>query len=224
MSEKYLENVKFLVVDDNAFMRNIVRKVLNIFGAEKIDEASDGAEATQILKTSDPDIIICDWEMRPVDGMEFVKVVRTSAESPNIFVPIIMLSGHSETSRVTAARDFGVNEFVVKPFSASSLFDRIEAVIARPRPFVRAEHYFGPDRRRHNLLIKGPDRRTGLAKAETDIETEEAQTVAENTEAPSVDAATENIDDAVESAAKDEANNESSGKAETSAKEPAASG
>ena len=151
MAVKYLEDVKFLIVDDNAFMRTIIRRVLSALHAEQVREASDGEDALQIMQTFAPDIIILDWEMKPMDGLEFTRKVRLSRDSPNVFTPIVMVSGHSERGRVVAARDAGVNEFVVKPISAKSLFDRIQAVIERPRPFVRLKSYFGPDRRRKTV-------------------------------------------------------------------------
>jgi PleD family two-component response regulator len=151
MAVKYLEDVKFLIVDDNAFMRTIIRQVLSALHAEQVREASDGEDALQIMQTFAPDIIILDWEMKPMDGLEFTRKVRLSRDSPNVFTPIVMVSGHSERGRIVAARDAGVNEFVVKPISAKSLFDRIQAVIERPRPFVRLKSYFGPDRRRKTV-------------------------------------------------------------------------
>ncbi len=159
MADKYLKDVKFLIVDDNAFMRTIIRRVLSALHAEQVREASDGEDALQIMQTIVPDIIILDWEMKPMDGLEFTRKVRLSKHSPNVFTPIIMVSGHSERDRIVAARDAGVNEFVVKPISAKSLFDRIQTVIERPRPFVRLKSYFGPDRRRKTVDRGGEERR-----------------------------------------------------------------
>ncbi|MFQ5620150.1 MAG: response regulator [Rhodospirillales bacterium] len=164
MADKYLEDVKFLIVDDNAFMRNIIRRVLSALHAEQVREADDGEDALGIMQNFLPDIIILDWEMKPMDGLEFTRKVRLSKDSPNVFTPIIMVSGHSERGRIVAARDAGVNEFVVKPISAKSLFDRIQAVIERPRPFVKLKSYFGPDRRRKTLERGGEERR--VAKPE----------------------------------------------------------
>lgn len=156
----YLEQIKFLVVEDNNFMRTIVRRVLNALGAHDVKEAVDGAEAMKLLQTYQPDICIVDWEMTPLDGIDFARMIRLGEDSPNPFMPLIMLSGHSERQRVMVARDAGVNEFVVKPISATALFSRIRAVIERPRPFVRTKNYFGPDRRRHaDAKYQGPERR-----------------------------------------------------------------
>ena len=160
MADKYLKDVKFLIVDDNAFMRAIIRRVLSALHAEQVREAEDGEDALDIMRTFVPDIIILDWEMKPMDGIEFTRKVRLSKDSPNVFTPIIMVSAHSELDSIITARDTGVNEFVVKPISAKSLFDRIQAVIERPRPFVRLESYFGPDRRRKTVEHGGEERRT----------------------------------------------------------------
>ncbi len=159
MADKYLKDVNFLIVDDNAFMRTIIRRVLSALNAEQVREASVGEDALQIMQTFVPDIIILDWEMTPMDGLEFTRKVRLSKDSPNVFTPIIMVSGHSERGRIVTARDAGVNEFVVKPISAKALFDRIQAVIERPRPFVRLKNYFGPDRRRKTVDHGGEERR-----------------------------------------------------------------
>jgi two-component system, chemotaxis family, chemotaxis protein CheY len=159
MSERYLENVRFLVVDDNMFIRTTVRLVLKTMGAGDIEESSNGAEALKALESFAPDIIIVDWEMEPVSGIDLVQRIRTAQDTPLAFVPVIMLTGHSEVDRVATARDAGINEFVVKPFSANGLFMRIQAVIERPRPFVKVKGYFGPDRRRKEIPIDGDDRR-----------------------------------------------------------------
>ena len=159
MADKYLKDVKFLIVDDNAFMRTIIRRVLSALHADQVREAEDGEDALDLMRTFVPDIIILDWEMKPMDGIEFTRKVRLSKDSPNVFTPIIMVSGHFERRRVVAARNAGVNEFVVKPISAASLFDRIQAVIERPRPFVRLKRYFGPDRRRKKVEHGEDERR-----------------------------------------------------------------
>lgn len=159
MTDKYLANVNFLIVDDNAFMRTILRRVLNALEVGKVRDASDGAEALKVMQTFQPDIGIVDWEMEPLDGLEFVKLIRTGSDSPNPYLPIIMLSGHSEIRRVVTAREAGVTEFVVKPISVKALFSRIQAIIERPRGFVRTKTFFGPDRRRKDQKFSGDDRR-----------------------------------------------------------------
>ena len=104
---------------------------------------------------------IVDFNMMPLDGIEFTRLVRTSPDTANPYLPIIMMTGHSEKSRVYEARDAGVTEFVVKPITAKAILDRIQAVIMRPRAFVKNDSYFGPDRRRTNTVnYTGPMRRS----------------------------------------------------------------
>jgi len=95
-----------------------------------------------------------------MDGIEFTKQVRTSDDSPNIYVPIVMLTGHTEISRVETARDAGVNEFLAKPVSAAKIYQRIKTILDNPRQYVRTPTYFGPDRRRRqDPEYSGEDRR-----------------------------------------------------------------
>lgn len=159
MAEPYLKNIKFLVVEDNGFMRQIIRRILASMGAKDVKEAEDGADALKLLRLFSPDIVITDWMMDPIDGIELTRMVRTAKDSKNPFIPIIMLTAHSEMSRITQARDSGVNEFVIKPISVKSLFARVQAVIERPRPYVKVGDYFGPDRRRKQVKTGGQDRR-----------------------------------------------------------------
>lgn len=147
----YLHDLKFLVVDDSPFMRELLCDVLRHFDARNVREASDGAEALLIMQAWTPDIILLDWEMRPFDGIEFTRTVRSSGQGDDKFSPIIMVSAHSEYWRIQHARNAGVNEFLAKPLSPKALFSRIRAVIERPRPFIKAPGYFGPDRRRHDM-------------------------------------------------------------------------
>jgi len=99
------------------------------------------------------DMIITDWRMSPMDGINFIKYLRTHEDSPNRFIPIIMLTGNVEREHVETARDVGINEFVIKPFSAKTLCDRITLLIDNPRSFIMTGQFIGPDRRRHNALI-----------------------------------------------------------------------
>lgn len=143
-----LSNLHILVIDDNPHMRGIVVAILRGAGFTRVKEASDGAQALDEMRAGVPDIIICDLNMDPIDGLEFTKMLRTAPDSPNPYVPIIMMTGHTERSKVTAARDAGANELVAKPISAKTLLERIVSVIDRPKPFVRAQNYTGPCRRR----------------------------------------------------------------------------
>jgi two-component system, chemotaxis family, chemotaxis protein CheY len=149
-----------LVVDDNHYMRVIVCTMLRAMGITQIREASDGAEALEIVRDWRPDVIILDLVMEHLDGIEFTRLIRTATDSPHPYVPIIMLSGHTDRSRVLEARDSGVNEFVAKPVTARALIDRMKSVIENERPWVKCPTYTGPDRRRRKQPnYPGPFRR-----------------------------------------------------------------
>jgi CheY-like chemotaxis protein len=156
-----LQSLKVLLADDNQHMRDIVSAILQSAGIRQIVEVSDGAMALDALRDHPVDLAIVDFNMFPLNGVEFTRLVRNSSESPNPYLPIIMMTGHSERALVTEARDAGVTEFVVKPVNAKAIFGRLQALIMRPRPFVQTDHYFGPDRRRSNAAgYPGPWRRS----------------------------------------------------------------
>ncbi len=155
-----LQSLNILLIDDNEHMRVIASAILQSAGIRQIRQVSDGAEALKVLREHPVDLAIVDFNMAPMDGVQFTRLVRNGAESANPYLPIIMMTGHSEKHRVTEARDAGVTEFVVKPITAKAVFDRIQAVILRPRAYVRTDGYFGPDRRRTNAPnYDGPRRR-----------------------------------------------------------------
>jgi two-component system chemotaxis response regulator CheY len=95
-----------------------------------------------------------------VDGIDFVRLLRNSPDSPNAMCPVMMMSGHSTERRVSEARAAGVNTFIAKPITARGLLEHLSEIIDHPRPFCRSSDYFGPDRRRRNdPNYKGPRRR-----------------------------------------------------------------
>jgi two-component system, chemotaxis family, chemotaxis protein CheY len=162
MSRIDFNRLRFLVIDDNAHMRRILRTLLHGFGAREVYEAEDGASGLEAFTHYVPDIIVADWAMPIFDGLELTQMIRQPGANANPYVPIIMLTGHSEKKRVTSARDAGVTEFMAKPISAKSLYQRILNVIANPRPFIKTKTYFGPDRRRSTSTnYVGPERRKG---------------------------------------------------------------
>jgi two-component system chemotaxis response regulator CheY len=154
-----LDHVSFLIVDDNKPMRGLVRTILHALGARNVLDVDDAAEALKALRSFPADFVITDWNMQPLDGIEFVRLIRTGDDSPNPFVPIIMLTGHTEMHHVAEARDAGVTEFLAKPISVSSLYTRVKNTIENPRTFVRTGSFFGPDRRRRKIEWRGPERR-----------------------------------------------------------------
>lgn len=157
------ELLKILLVDDNHHMRVLLSEILRAIGVRVVYEANDGAEALQIMRTHQIDIIMTDLAMQPLDGIDFVRLLRNSPDSPNPMAPVIMITGHSTHKRVNEARDVGVNEFLSKPVTARGVIERISRVVENPRCYVRTPSYFGPDRRRRN----DPDY-TGPMRRKTD--------------------------------------------------------
>ena len=152
--------LKVLLVDDNHHMRVLLAEILRALGVKEIYEANDGAEGLQMMRNHAVDIVMTDLSMQPLDGIDFVRLLRNSPDSPNQLAPVIMITGHSTFARVNEARDAGVNEFLAKPLTARGVVERIHQVVENPRPYVRTESYFGPDRRRRaDPEFKGPWRR-----------------------------------------------------------------
>jgi len=169
MSGYRFDRLKILVVDDNAHMRKLVVTILQAFGAIQIFEAAEGDRAFTLLRDANPDVVILDWMMEGMSGLEFVKLVRTSPQTPNPFVPVIMLTGHTHIDHVRQARDAGVNEFLAKPVSVKAILTRLISVIEHPRPYVRTKSYFGPCRRRRGAdEYRGPERRAAAEATAVD--------------------------------------------------------
>ena len=163
MADYNIENLKFLVVEDDANMRHLITTILSSLGVRYTATANSAEKGFGRLSDFEADIVICDLRMEPLDGIEFTKMVRTHDDSPNRYVPIIMLTGHSELSAVERARDAGVHEFMAKPVSATRLYAKIKSIIEHPRVFVRTGDYFGPDRRRRqDPDYDGPERRKAI--------------------------------------------------------------
>jgi len=142
-----LEALRVLLIDDNHHMRAIVGTILKGLGVRHLREASDGADGLQVLREWPADLAIVDFRMEPLDGATFTRMVRNARDSKNPYLPIIMMTGFADRSRVFEARDAGITEIIAKPLTARAIIEKIETVILKPRPFVRTEDYFGPLRR-----------------------------------------------------------------------------
>ena len=162
------DKICVFVVDDNSFMRKLLVTTLNTFGVRNIVQNSDGIRAINRLKLSgtDPvkagvgqvDLIISDYTMPGLDGILFLRWLRTGDGAPNRFIPFILVSGLASWDVVSEARDAGVSGVVAKPFSVKSLAENILSVVNANRQFVLANGYFGPDRR-HKLIVVADERR-----------------------------------------------------------------
>lgn len=154
-----LAGLRVLVVEDNPLQRRILIKILETLRAQEVRQAADGSEALAILSSFLPDIILTNWQMRPMAGLEFARRVRASERQPFQIVPIIMLSANGDHGQAGRARDAGINAFITKPVSPLQLGAKVVEVIANPRPFIRSATYVGPDRRFRDVAFSGSDRR-----------------------------------------------------------------
>ncbi len=143
-AEVILQQLRVLLVDDNAFMRTIVRGLLNNIGVKIVSEATDGIAALDMIRESPPDVVILDWEMPLLNGPELVRIVRSPGVFPTPDIPIIMLTAHGEHWRILESVKLGVNEFLCKPVSAKALFERLISIILKPRASVQLGDYYGP--------------------------------------------------------------------------------
>jgi two-component system, chemotaxis family, chemotaxis protein CheY len=146
--ERLIQSLAVLIVDDNQYMRKVIRNLLVNCGIKDIYEASDGIAALDSIRTVAPNVVILDWEMPLLSGAELVRIVRSPGVFPMPDVPIIMLSGHGERWRVIKAIRLGVNEYLIKPVSAKALYDRLVSILAEPRPVVQMGDYYGPEPRK----------------------------------------------------------------------------
>lgn len=154
-----LRQIEVLIADPDPRISRLVKSVLESFGFRNIHVTKNGADAIEILRHRSIDLVITEWPMEPLDGMSFVHFVRHSTDLANRDIPIIMLTGRAETVDVEKARDSGVTEFVVKPFTAATLSNRLIQVIDNPRSFIICKQFIGPDRRRRENNAVDKDKR-----------------------------------------------------------------
>jgi two-component system, chemotaxis family, chemotaxis protein CheY len=116
-----------LIVDDYKTMLRIVKNLLNQIGFSNVDEASDGSEALGKVQQKEYGLIISDWNMQPMTGLQLLQAVRADAKLKHI--PFIMVTAESKTENVVAAKQAGVNNYIVKPFNAATLKGKIATVL-----------------------------------------------------------------------------------------------
>ena len=170
--------IKVLVVEDEHYSRKVIRTLLSSIGVSTIHEASDGVGGLNAILDHHPDIVLLDWEMPGMDGSDFMRRVRSPATFMYPDVPVIMLTGHGEKSRVVEAVQLGVHEFLLKPVSSTALLTRILGVITMPRPMVQRGNYYGPEPRKISTYKPESDHAVGRAGA--DLGSDQPQSQAPN--------------------------------------------
>lgn len=132
-----LKDLDILIVDDNANMRLLVRTILRSFGLPDARQARDGTTALAELERRVPSLIISDWEMAPMNGLDFIKAVRKVGREPLCFVPIIVLTAHASRPLIEQAFACGATQMLVKPVTPANLLQRINWVLEDDRPFMQ---------------------------------------------------------------------------------------
>ncbi|MEQ9643279.1 MAG: response regulator [Alphaproteobacteria bacterium] len=164
MTVKYdFSGLSIMVVDDNSFMTKIVGQIMNAMRISDVVGFVDPVEAFAHLVDWTPDLIIVDWVMDPVNGEEFVRMIRSSPGHVK-YVPIIVLTGHATKQLVQKARLAGSDYSISKPVSLSHLYKAFEHLIRKDRVFFETPKYFGPDRRRKQRNFEAADRRHNAAE------------------------------------------------------------
>lgn len=120
-------NMQVLIVDDYKTMLRIIRNLLKQLGFNNVDEATDGSMALQKLRDKDYGMVISDWNMEPMTGIQLLREVR--ADSRLKALPFIMITAESKTENVIAAKEAGVNNYIVKPFNAATLKTKLVSVL-----------------------------------------------------------------------------------------------
>jgi two-component system chemotaxis response regulator CheY len=154
--EARLPKLKVLVVDDDHYMRKVVRTMLMAIGVRHIYESSNGALGLESIKTNSPDVVIVDWEMPGIDGLQFTRMVRSPNTFPHPDIPIILLTGHADRWRVLEAARIGIHEYLLKPVSTKALMDRLAAVLLKPRQMIQMDGYYGPAPRKMFVVTDEP--------------------------------------------------------------------
>ncbi len=147
MKNYNLSKIKVLILEGSALFSSMLDGVCESFEIPKRHCTANVDTALKILSDNDTDLVISDWSPK-LDGLGFIKKVRTAPTVPNPCIPIILCTAYNEIGQVTTARDAGMTEYLVKPVTAKSIYRRFVSVIEDQRPFVIAEKYVGPDRRR----------------------------------------------------------------------------
>lgn len=165
-----LESLTFVVADDAANFRKIAVGILRDFGAGSILEAKDGKDVLETLGRAQVDMLLCDTALPGINGFALTKKIR-SEENPHRYIPIVLLTSHTQQGNVERARDCGGNMVVAKPISPRSLYSRLQWAAENERAFIESANYCGPDRR---FKVEGPPAEGGRrADDNKDAETQD---------------------------------------------------
>ena len=156
-SSQLFRAINIVIVDPDYKMAILVKKILATLGYNRIFIVHDGADVLTLMKEEKIDVIITDWTLKSMSGIDLAIHLRRSLDSPDRMIPIIMLTARNDVKDIQTARDAGVSEYLIKPFSSKTLLERLYAVVEEPRSFILCSSYVGPDRRRVSSFTLPPD-------------------------------------------------------------------
>jgi len=157
-----LGKLSIMVVDDDPNTIALMSDVLSALGAGAVLAAPNGRVAQTMLADAERapvDLVFTDYEMAPGDGAELLRWIRHDPDSPDRFVPVILMSAHGDMTTLPKMRDLGVNDFLAKPISLDSLCRLLSSLFESESHFLEVGEYFGPDRRRRDMPYRGGERR-----------------------------------------------------------------
>ena len=155
-----LSALSILVIDDQPFFRVLLTEVLRTLGVGTVTVATDGEDGYAAFHDIRPDIVVTDWMMPKLNGIELTRRIRGLSDEALQKVPVILVTAKSERSQIESARSAGIDEFILKPISAKGICDCLREVVEKPRAFVTFDAYTGPCRRRRvDPNFSGPYRR-----------------------------------------------------------------
>lgn len=121
------KNMPILIVDDYKTMLRIIKNLLAQLGFKNVEEATDGKMALEKLEQKEYKLVISDWNMEPMSGLELLKTIRASDNMKDL--PFIMITAETKTDNVIVAKEAGVNNYIIKPFNAATLKTKLSAVL-----------------------------------------------------------------------------------------------
>ena len=166
MSNFNFEQLKVLYVDPNERAHTVVRTILNAMEIKKCNSLFETEGLFKELSRRPPDILITEYKLDDIDGLELIRRIRQDDKAPDHYLPIILLTGHTERRIVAGARDAGVHHVLAKPISIQQFYGAISWLVTNPVPFIQSGEYYGPDRRRKERPFDGEERRSAAAAAE----------------------------------------------------------
>lgn len=175
MTSLNLKGLTFMIADSSENIRAIMQGILRGFGATAFVNVGDGETAQNEILAKNVDVLFCEINLPKLDGFSLIKYLRRDETNPARFIPVIILTSHTQLRDVEECRDSGANTVIAKPLIPQTLHDRLSRIAREPRAFIQAPDYHGPDRR---FKVEGyPDgvgRRSNDINEETPSDTVEA--------------------------------------------------